>query len=466
MTAPTALDAPYAPPRILGPAYRTSTLGILLVTTLIAFEGMSTGVVMPAVSLDLAAIDLYGWSFSAFLMAGLFVNVVAGLWSDRRGHALPFLLGMVVFVAGLGLAGAAETKEVFIAARAVQGAGGGAVIVAIYVMIARVYESAARPKIFALISAAWVVPSLIGPAVAGAVAASVGWRWVFYGIVPLVVPAFVMLLPALRARPGKDRDAPPPATGPRSRPVLMTLAAAATAGGAGVLLYGVDRLHVALTLGLVALACGLAALSAGLPRLLPSGALRLRRGLPTTVAMRGLLCGAFFGVNSYIPLVLHEVRGMSLEGAGLALTTGALGWSAGSYLQSRWQGDRVRLIRYGAAAVTLGVLLASLSALPAVTPWIAVPAWVIAGLGMGAGITSVNVTMLSQSPPQEQGANSAALQVSETLGSSLTIGIGGALINIIGHDDLGTGFLVICMSMALIAVFAVLASTRVTAPAV
>jgi MFS family permease len=120
VTAPKTLDTPYTPPRIFGSEYRTASLGILLVVTLIAFEGMSVGAVMPAVSKDLNALDLYGISFSAFLIAGLLANVVAGLWSDRRGHALPFLLGVSLFVVGMALAGAAGSKELFILARAVQ----------------------------------------------------------------------------------------------------------------------------------------------------------------------------------------------------------------------------------------------------------------------------------------------------------------------------------------------------------
>ena len=293
MTAPKTLDTPYTPPRIFGPEYRTASLGILLVVTLIAFEGMSVGAVMPAVSKDLNALDLYGMSFSAFLIAGLFANVVAGLWSDRRGHALPFLLGVSLFVVGMALAGAAGSKELFILARAVQGLGGGAVIVAIYVMIARVYVPAARPKVFAALSAAWVLPALIGPSVGGLIAETAGWRWVFYGIVPLVIPAMVMLLPALRTGQG---PAPEPGTGPRSRPLAMTLSAMATAGGAGVLLYGVDRLHTTPVSGGIATVAGLVALAVGLPRLLPPEGAQVRpgpahHGHDARRALRGVLRG-------------------------------------------------------------------------------------------------------------------------------------------------------------------------------
>ncbi|MFI9553355.1 MFS transporter [Nonomuraea endophytica] len=470
VTAPKTLDAPVDPPRIFGPAYRTATIGILLVATLIAFEGMSVGVVMPQVSKDLHAEALYGISFSAFLIASLFANVVSGLWSDRRGYTVPFLVGVLLFVAGMGLAGAAFSKEMFIVARAVQGLGAGTTIVALFVMIARVYPAEVRPRVFAGLSAAWVVPAMVGPAIAGFVGDRFGWEWVFYGIIPLVVPALVMLVPALNRKPTEEAA---PSTGPRSRPGLMALAATCAAVGAGALLYGIQAYTdgsgligvagvAALGYGLLIGVAGLAALGYGLYRLLPPHALRFGRGLPTTVMMRGLFSAAFFGVNAYIPLALQEVKDFDATTAGIALTTGALGWSTGSYLQSRRDALPHKRIRLGAFCVMIGVLLTMLSVLPGITGWVAVPAWIIAGFGMGLGMTTVSVTALKQSPLNEQGANSAALSVTDMLGSALTIGVGGALVNMIGHapEQIATGFIVISCLMAAIALAATLLSAR------
>ncbi|MEV2269041.1 MFS transporter [Nonomuraea africana] len=456
MTAPKTLDTPYTPPRIFGSEYRAASLGILLCVTLVAFEGMSVGVVMPAISEELDALGLYGMSFSAFLIGGLFANVVAGLWSDRKGHALPFIAGITLFVIGMALAGAAVNKELFVLARIVQGLGGGSTIVACYVMIARVYAPEARSKIFAAISAAWVVPAMVGPAVAGLVADTVGWRWVFYGICPLIVPALIMLLPALRQ---SSRGNPEQAV--RSVPRIM--AAAATAGGAALLLFGVDRVHQSPVAGGLATVGGLALLVIGLPRLLPKGALRFARGLPTTIMMRGMYSAAFFGVNSFIPLVLTQVKHFGTAEAGIALTTGALGWSTGAYLQSRRAYSAQKLLRLGAAAVLVGVLGTMLTALPPFSGWVAVPAWIVAGLGMGISVTTVSVTMMRQSPEDEQGKNSAAMQVMDTLGAALAIGVGGALINLIGHApaQISTGFVVIALLMGAIALAAVVIASRI-----
>ncbi|NUR93289.1 MAG: MFS transporter [Nonomuraea sp.] len=422
---------------------------------------MSVGVVMPDVSKDLDALNLYGVSFSCFLIASLFANVVSGLWSDRRGYPVPFLAGVVLFVAGMALAGSADAKEMFLVARAVQGLGAGASIVALYVMIARVYPAVVRPKVFAALSAAWVVPSMVGPAVAGFVGENWGWRFVFYGIIPLVIPALIMLVPALRMASSGGEQAEP-GDGPRSRPLPMTLAATSAAAGAGVLLWGVDEVHKRPAVGVVATLAGLAFLIYGLYRLLPPGALRFGRGLPTTVLLRGFFSAAFFGVNFFIPLALESVKGFNSQQAGIALTMGALGWSTGSFLQSRRTAEPYRRIRLGAACVTVGIAIALFAVLPPVSGWITVPAWIVAGFGMGLGMTTVSVTALKQSPVNEQGANSAALSVTDMLGSALTAGLGGAVVNVVGHgpSQIATGFVVISVLMAAIALAATLLAPR------
>ncbi|HEX4815927.1 MAG TPA: MFS transporter [Nonomuraea sp.] len=243
----------------------------------------------------------------------------------------------------------------------------------------------------------------------------------------------------------------------------MTLAAASTAAGAGVLLHGVDRLHLTAALGAVETAAGLGLLVYGLRRLLPPGALRFVRGLPTTVLMRGFFSAAFFGVNAFIPLALQEVKEFSLREAGIALTTGALGWSAGSYLQSRRAAEPYRRLRLAAAGITVAILTSLPAVLPGVTGWIATLAWVVAGFGMGLGMTTITITALKQSPVNEQGANSAALSVTDMLGSALAIGAGGALVNLIGHQpaQIATGFVVICLVMAGIGLSATLLAVRI-----
>ncbi|QKW39874.1 MFS transporter [Actinomadura sp. NAK00032] len=440
---------------VLSVGFRGPTFGIVLVVTLLAFESMAVGTVMPVVASDLDGLALYAWGFSATLISSLLSTVLAGGWVDRSGPARPLMIGLSTFVAGLVVAGAAPAMGVFVAGRAVQGLGTGVSLVAIYVVIARVYPEALRPRVFAALSAAWVLPSLIGPAVGGAVAEHAGWRWVFLGLIPLVIPPALLLVPAIRGI--KPVDAGPGAGAGAGR--ARYVAAVAVAGGAGVLLYGLDGAGWAM---LPAAAAGLAGLAFGLPRLLPAGTLRLRRGLPSVVLVRGLLSGAFVGTDVFIPLALTKLHHFSPTQAGVVLTVGALGWSAASQIQGRSRRPREFYALLGAVFVTAGIVLTAVAL--QLSGWLAAPAWIIGGAGMGFAIGSLSVLLLDLSPEDEQGVNSSALQISDTLGSSLVVGVAGALVTGFGVDRLGTGLVVAGVLFAAIALLGVVAALRLEVP--
>ncbi|MFF4236241.1 MFS transporter [Actinomadura geliboluensis] len=423
----------------------------MLVVTLLAFESMAVGTVMPVVASDLDGLALYAWGFSATLISSLLSTVLAGGWVDRSGPARPLMIGLSTFVVGLVVAGAAPTMGVFVAGRAVQGLGTGVSLVAIYVVIARVYPEALRPRVFAALSAAWVLPSLIGPAVGGAVAEHAGWRWVFLGLIPLVIPPALLLVPVIRRIKPVDAASGAGAGAGKARYV----AAVAVAGGAGVLLYGLDGAGWAM---LPAAVAGLAGLAYGLPRLLPAGTLRLRRGLPSVVLVRGLLAGAFVGTDVFIPLALTKLHHFSPTQAGIVLTVGALGWSAAAQIQGRSRRPREFYALLGAVLVTAGIVLAAVAL--QLSGWLAAPAWIVGGAGMGFAIGSLSVLLLALSPEDEQGVNSSALQISDTLGSSLVVGAAGALVTGFGVDRLGTGLAVAGVLFAAIALLGVVAALR------
>ena len=439
---------------LLKPPYRRLTIGIVSVILVLAFEAMAVGTAMPAAVDELDGIRLYAWAFSGFLAGSLWGMVWAGEECDRRGPARPLLLGIAAFIVGLVLSGAAPDMLTFILGRVVQGVGSGAVIVAIYVVVARAYPEELRPRVFSAMASAWILPSIVGPLIAGVVADTWSWRWVFLAVPLLVVPAVVLILPRLRA----VDDAGPAGAG---RPGIRRLALMAAVGVAG-LQYAGQRLDL-WSIPVLLLAVGLLATS--VPRLLPPGTLMLRRGLPTTVAMRGLLAGGFFGAESFIPLMLVNERGLSTTFAGLSLTGAALGWATGSWFQSLPSLDmpRALLVRRGAAFVCLSVLALCLALLPSVPVWIAGLAWTFSGFGMGMALPTLSVVLYELSPLEDQGANTAALQVSDALGSTVFIGLAGVIFAA-GHTSAGEDadvFAVIFVTMAVVLAVAAWAAGRI-----
>ncbi|MFI2600803.1 MFS transporter [Streptomyces sp. NPDC018693] len=187
---------------VLGRTYRALSVGIVSVVLLIAFEATAVGTAMPVVARELDGVSVYAFAFSGFFTTSLFGMVLAGQWSDRRGPLSPLTWGIGAFAGGLVLCGTAGAMWVFIAGRAVQGLGGGLVIVALYVVVGRAYPEPLRPAIMAAFAASWVVPSVVGPLASGAITEHAGWRWVFLGIPALVVFPLALALPQIRRRAG------------------------------------------------------------------------------------------------------------------------------------------------------------------------------------------------------------------------------------------------------------------------
>jgi MFS family permease len=442
---------PADPPRLFAHGNRPLLAGLVSVILLIAFEAMAVATAMPRAVAELHGQPYYAWAFSGFVVTSLFAMVVAGEVCDARGPTRPMVVGVGLFTAGLLLAGTAVDMAVFVAARAVQGLGCGAVIVAVYVVVGRSFDDSLRPRVFSLLSSAWVLPSLVGPAVAGFLADQASWRWVFLGVSVLVVPALLLMLPSLPALEG-------------GRPVAGTgrkLAALMVAVGLACLQYGAQRLD---RVGLLFAVAGVLLVAPTIRRLLPAGTLRFARGLPTVIAMRGVLAGSFFGAETFIPLMLVTQRGLTSTQAGLSLTGAALGWAAGSWYQGRPTTPLPRhlLVRGGCALVAVAIALVALSTWTVVPPWTAAVAWTVGGVGMGLAMASVAVLTLQLSPPQDQGANSAALQVSDSLFSAVTIGVGGAVYALgLRWDDGAWALRLIYAVMVAIAVLGVLVAGRV-----
>ncbi|MEU0169545.1 MFS transporter [Streptomyces iakyrus] len=477
---------------VLGAAYRALSVGIVSVVLLIAFEATAVGTAMPVAARELDGVSLYAFAFSGYFTTSLFGMVLSGQWSDRRGPLGPLTTGIASFGAGLLLSGTAGSMWVFILGRAVQGLGGGLVIVALYVVVGRAYPERLRPAIMAAFAASWVLPSIVGPLAAGTVTEQLGWRWVFVGIPLLVVFPLALALPQIRRRasgpaghtaadaesaagespsspvpaertalaerpvtadpaqaadlpaPARatDRAAPPdparapdrpapPADPPASFDRRRIRLALAISLGAGLLQYAAQDLR---PLALLPGALGIALLVPAVLGLLPRGTYRAARGLPSVVLLRGVAAGSFIAAESFVPLMLVTQRGLSPTLAGFSLAAGGGTWALGSWVQSRSRVEpyRERLTTVGMLLVAAAIATAPSVLVDSVPVWTVAVAWAFGCFGMGLVISSTSVLLLKLSAPEEAGTNSAALQISDGLSNVVLLSAGGAAFAALG----------------------------------
>lgn len=415
-----------------------------MTVTLVALEGLSVATVLPVISRQLGDLRLYGWVFSAFFLASLVGIAAVGSLADRIGLAVPLAGGLGLFALGLLVGGTATSMAVLVAGRCLQGLGAGAVPAAAYTAIGRGYPGPARPRMFAVLSTAWVVPGLIGPSLAALVARGPGWRWVFLGLIPVVAVAGVLSIPGLQSLPRTDprgdrRSGTVPGTPGAAdgtaaddggaaephAPMGMRSALLVTAA-AGVVLAGLDATSWVVAALLVAV--GIGAGGPALRRVLPPGSLLAREGLPSAVGTRGLLTFAFFAADPYVPLTLTSVRHTSTAYGGLALTASTMTWTAGAWAQTRLiatKGPRW-LVTAGLGMIIVGTALTASVLLTAVPVWVAPIGWSVAGLGMGFSYSPISVTALDRAAPGGEGSASASVQLADVLGTALGAGVAGA----------------------------------------
>ncbi len=447
----------------LDPERRTLTIGLLTMISLIAFEGMAVATVMPVVAGELDGFSWYGWAFSVFVLANLVGATAGGLLADRHGLGTTVTLGLALFACGLTVAGSAVSWSELLVARGLQGFGGGCLTALAYVAIARGYPPALRPRMLALFSSAWVLPALIGPAIAGMVEQQWSWRVVFLGLLPLVLLAGALVVGPLRRLPGSR--------GGQSNNRRLLLAVVVAVGTLS-LLWGVgavgDWETVSQLAAALAIVVGLLVGTPALRALLPSGTFSARPVRPGGTAVRGLVAFAFFGTEALIPLGLVTLRDLTPTEAGLFLTVGALAWVGGSWLQSRAEArdngsGRVRRILAGLLGVIVGIVLVAVAILsPAVPIALGLLGWGLAGLGMGLAYPSATVLVLGAAQRGQEGEASSSLQVAEMVGTAVGTGLGGALLAVAVHLNWGTatGLTATFVLTAVVGAVAVVAANR------
>ncbi|WP_405617431.1 MFS transporter [Streptomyces sp. NBC_01511] len=477
VAAEAAPPAPPTPPvatdpgqdGILGKTHRALSIGIICVVLLIAFEATAVGTAMPVAARELRGVSLYAFAFSAYFTTSLFAMVLSGQWADRSGPLRPLVTGITAFAVGLLLSGTAGAMWLFVAGRAVQGLGGGLVIVALYVVVSRAYSQRLRPAIMAAFAASWVIPSVVGPLASGTVTEHLGWRWVFVGIPVLVVLPLATALPAIRQMAGGPANPAEPVPPFDRRRIRLALAISL---GAGLLQYaGQDLNRWSLLFG----AAGAALIVPAVLGLLPRGTYRAARGMPSVILLRGVAAGSFIAAESFVPLMLVTQRGLSPTMAGLSLAVGGATWALGSYIQSRprMEPHRERLLMGGMVLVAAAIAVTPSVLIESVPVWIVGVAWAVGCLGMGTVISSTSVLLLKLSPPQEAGTNSAALQISDGLSNVLLLAAGGAAFAALGGGAVGAhglttadashpaAFAVVFLPMAAVALAGAWVATRV-----
>jgi EmrB/QacA subfamily drug resistance transporter len=430
VTCAASAGAPPAPGDIEVDATRRQQVlvGVMLSIFLAAMESTGVATAMPKVVASLGGIQIYSWVFSGFLLTSTVTMPLWGRLSDLYGRRPVYLVGLVTFLAGSALSGAARGMGELIGFRMLQGLGAGSLLPLGMTIVGDLFRLERRAKVQGYLSGVWGIASFLGPLLGGILTDHVSWRWVFYVNVPIGVVAMGLIARGLAGE-----------TKPGRRPAIDYAGVALFALGVTALLAGVvvaGRVG-AWTSGDVLLPLGLGAAAlvafAGVERRAADPIVPLRlfgNRIVLAAILTGFLAGmAMFGAISFVPLFMQGVAGTSATRAGFVLTPFVLGWVAFSIASARLVlriGYRTVVIA-GMACLSLAFVLFTRWG-PGLTSAGAMRDVLLGGVGMGLNMVPMLIAVQSAVDRSDLGIATSVTQFFRAVGGAIGLSVMGTVM--------------------------------------
>ncbi|MEU4691458.1 MDR family MFS transporter [Actinoplanes sp. NPDC023714] len=402
-------------------------VAILLGMLLAALDQTIVSTALPTIVADLGGAGHMSWVVTAYLLAETIATVLAGKFGDLFGRKLVFQVSAVVFVAGSALCGVAQDIIMLVAARAIQGVGGGGLMVTAMALIADVIPLRDRGKYQGALGAVFGVTTVVGPTLGGLFTDHLSWRWAFYINVPIAIVVIGMAAKAI------------PSISSGGRPVIDY-------AGIGLVAAGATTMILALEWGgseyawtsptIIGMFAASVALFAGfvvveLRAREPMLPMRLfRNSVFTVCSTLSFIVGfAMLGAMTFLPTYLQYVDGVSATGSGVR----TLPMVAGLFIMSMVSGNVVsRTGRYkvfpiaGGAVMTLGLYLMSTMDTTTST-WLESLYMFVLGAGIGLSMQVLTIVVQNTVPYADLGTATSGVTFFRTLGSSFGTAVFGTL---------------------------------------
>lgn len=382
-------------------------------------DGMMLGPALPVIVGDLGGLEYFSWVVTAYLVAMAAATPIWGKLSDLYGRKWTYLSAIVLFLLGSGLSGAAQDMPQLIGFRAVQGLGGGGLMVGALALIAELVPPRQSGRLMGLFGVTMPIAFIAGPLLGGLFAEHLSWRWAFYINVPVGLVAVLLIAATVPAGP-RRRNARIDIPGV----LLLTAALVALsllASWAGSRYAWMSAPIAALAVvSLTALAAFVAVERRAAEPIVP---LRLYGNRDFTLAqILRLLAGAGMMVfATFLPQYVQLVKGASPTASGMLILPAMLGMvvaliGSGQLISNTG--------RYRSYPILGGVLLAGgmfvlLALGPGTGTALTSALTLFGGAGVGLLMQSTTIVTINSAPPRDMGAASGSVTLWHTMGASL-----------------------------------------------
>ena len=418
-----------APPRAAPTAPTTPTnqrlapllfVGLMLGLLLAELDQTMFSTALPTIAGELGGVDRMLWVTTAYVLTGTVVMPVYGKLGDLLGRKPLFITALSVFVAGCVLGGLAPDMTWLIVARAVQGLGGGGLLILVQAIIADVIPARERAAAMSVVGAVFALSAMLGPVLGGWLTDGLGWRWAFWINLPLGAAAIATGAAYLPSAGGRVRPVRIDVAGIVAMAVAVTAIVLVASWGGVAYRWGSPVIVSISVIAVLASAAFIAAERQAADPIIPLALFRNRTFTAATIAGLVMAVG-MFGAIAYFPTYLQMVNGLGATGAGLVMLTliaGLAVTSAGSAQIVRRTGQYVWLPVLGCALVA--VALALLSTLTVETElWVIGSYLFLLGAGIGCALEILVLIVQNACPASQMGTATAAYSFFREIGVAL-----------------------------------------------
>lgn len=417
----------------VGPGLRPGQLrwlmaGLMVGLFLSSTEQSVVATALPTMAGELGGTDRLAWVVSSYLLTSTIVTPLYGKMSDLYGRRVVYQTAIVVFLAGSVLCALAQTMNQLVAARAVQGLGGGGLLSLAFIIVGDVVSPRERGRYIGAFTAVFTVAAVTGPIWGGLLVDGPGWRWVFWAVVPVGAVALVVTDRGLRL-PFATREPVIDWAGIALLVVASTALILVPIWGGETYPWTSWPLLTTAAVGLVATAAFVAQEARAVEPIIP---LRLffDRSAALIFVMGFLLMASLISVSTFLPLFLQISTGASATRSGLILTPQSVGISviaaASGWVVARTGRYKWTLIVGPALAV--GAMLGLTRIGPDTGAIDLAPALLAYGFGLGLIFPHLTLTVQNASPIEDLGIATSASNFFRSMGGAFGAAIGGAVM--------------------------------------
>ena len=407
------------------------TMGCAMVGLfLAALDQTVVGTAMPRIIADLGGFDRYTWVTTAYLVASTITVPIVGSLTDLYGRKAFYMAGLLIFMIGSLASGFADSMNLLIGFRALQGMGGGVLLSLAFVIVGDLFPPAERGKIQGIVAGVFGISSVVGPTLGGFITDSLSWNWIFFINLPIGIPLVLLMFRFFPSIAPQSRNRAVDVLGIVA--LILTVVPLLLAMSLGGVEYAWSSPYI---IGMLVLAAvsGVAFVLAETHSSNPIMSLHIYRNRVVAVALGATFVTGFgmFAAIIFIPLFFQGVLGASATSSGSFLTPMMLGIVSGAAISgqiiSRINGYRIPA-SFGVAVMTIGMFL--MSGMSDNTQyWTAIVYIVVLGFGLGFTLPSYTIAVQNAVEHRFLGVATSTVQFYRTIGGALGLAVLGAYMS-------------------------------------